>query len=104
MLTGIAVDKVDGVRYLAMMPMLLQQISHPMWTKERGTNILDGAAPFYDTYKTKDGLFMAVYAPSASPLNIAERSNRSSMNLFFEVCSWIRVTYQIDRIRLNGRN
>jgi len=55
---------VDGVRYLAMMPMLLQQISHPLWKKERGMNVLDGGAPFYDTYKTKDGKYMAVYDPS----------------------------------------
>jgi alpha-methylacyl-CoA racemase len=54
---------VDGVRYLAMMPMLLQQISHPLWNKERGMNVLDGGAPFYDTYKTKDGKYMAVYDP-----------------------------------------
>lgn len=30
--------------------------------KERGTNLLDTGAPFYDTYKTSDGKFMAVGA------------------------------------------
>jgi len=30
--------------------------------KERGTNLLDGGAPFYDTYRTKDGRFVAVGA------------------------------------------
>ncbi|MBW3562817.1 MAG: CoA transferase [Actinobacteria bacterium] len=30
------------------------------WTTERGSNLLDGAAPFYDTYATADGGFIAV--------------------------------------------
>ena len=32
------------------------------WPGERGTNLLDGGAPFYDTYETADGGFMAVGA------------------------------------------
>lgn len=32
------------------------------WSAERGTNLLDGGAPFYDTYETADGRFMAVGA------------------------------------------
>lgn len=31
-----------------------------LWGGERGTNALDGGAPFYDTYETSDGKFMAV--------------------------------------------
>jgi len=31
-----------------------------MWEGERGTNILDGGASFYETYETADGGFMAV--------------------------------------------
>lgn len=30
--------------------------------KDRGTNLLDGGAPFYDTYRTKDGRFVSVGA------------------------------------------
>jgi alpha-methylacyl-CoA racemase len=30
------------------------------WTDERGTNILDTGAPFYDVYETADGQWMAV--------------------------------------------
>ncbi len=33
-----------------------------IWQGERGTNGLDSGAPFYDTYKTKDGKFIAVGA------------------------------------------
>ncbi|MFO0988084.1 MAG: CaiB/BaiF CoA-transferase family protein [Alphaproteobacteria bacterium] len=31
-----------------------------IWRDQRGANILDGAAPFYDTYETKDGKFVAI--------------------------------------------
>jgi alpha-methylacyl-CoA racemase len=30
------------------------------WGGERGTNILDTGAPYYDTYETKDGLFISL--------------------------------------------
>ncbi len=33
-----------------------------MWRDERGTNLLDGGAPFYDTYETSDGGHMSVGA------------------------------------------
>ncbi|MBD0859814.1 CoA transferase [Gordonia sp. zg691] len=32
------------------------------WSDDRGTNLLDGGAPFYDTYRTSDGGYMAVGA------------------------------------------
>jgi alpha-methylacyl-CoA racemase len=32
------------------------------WADERGSNVLDGGAPFYDTYETADGRHMAVGA------------------------------------------
>ncbi len=32
------------------------------WVDERGSNLLDGAAPFYDTYTCADGRFLAVGA------------------------------------------
>jgi alpha-methylacyl-CoA racemase len=36
-----------------------------MWASPRGQNMLDGGAPFYDTYETSDGKFMAVGAIEA---------------------------------------
>ena len=30
------------------------------WTEERGTNLLDGGAPFYDVYETRDGKYVAI--------------------------------------------
>jgi alpha-methylacyl-CoA racemase len=35
------------------------------WHDERGDNILDGGAPWYDTYETRDGLYLAVGAIEA---------------------------------------
>ncbi|MFI7194260.1 CaiB/BaiF CoA transferase family protein [Nocardia nova] len=32
------------------------------WSDERGTNIFDGSAPFYDTYECSDGRYVAVAA------------------------------------------
>ena len=32
------------------------------WSDERGTNLLDGGAPFYDTYETADGGYVSVGA------------------------------------------
>lgn len=30
------------------------------WTEARGSNLLDGGAPWYDTYQTQDGQFMSI--------------------------------------------
>lgn len=51
-------NMVDGSAILATMPRL--GLKSQVWGAERGTNMLDGGAPFYDTYETKDGRFMAV--------------------------------------------
>jgi alpha-methylacyl-CoA racemase len=32
------------------------------WNPERGTNLIDGGAPFYDVYRTSDGEFVSVAA------------------------------------------
>lgn len=51
-------NMVDGSAVLASMPRL--GLKTQVWNRERGTNMLDGGAPFYDTYETKDGKYMAV--------------------------------------------
>ena len=33
-----------------------------IWSGSRGRNLLDGGAPFYDTYQTSDGEYLAVGA------------------------------------------
>lgn len=37
-------------------------IAEGWWKQERASNLLDGGAPFYATYRTRDGRFMAVGA------------------------------------------
>ncbi|KAF1918612.1 alpha-methylacyl-CoA racemase [Ampelomyces quisqualis] len=53
-------NMVDGSAVLATMPRL--GLKTDMWKRPRGTNMLDGGAPFYDTYETKDGKYVAVGA------------------------------------------
>jgi alpha-methylacyl-CoA racemase len=51
---------VDGAAYLSTFVYKFRNAG--MWRDERGTNLLDGGAPFYDTYRTKDGQYMSVGA------------------------------------------
>ncbi|WP_185995946.1 CaiB/BaiF CoA transferase family protein [Nocardioides campestrisoli] len=51
---------VDGAGVLVQSLLELRRIG--MWTDERQSNLLDGAAPFYRTYRCSDGRFMAVGA------------------------------------------
>ncbi|KAL9553704.1 hypothetical protein PS6_003788 [Mucor atramentarius] len=50
-----------GTSYLATFPYLMQKYGL-VWEGERGSNMLDGGAHFYETYRTKDNRFMAVGA------------------------------------------
>ena len=49
---------VDGSALL--LTMVYEARNLGLWTLERGTNLLDGGAPFYDVYATSDGGAMAV--------------------------------------------
>jgi alpha-methylacyl-CoA racemase len=51
---------VDGASMLGQMMWSFR--SRGLWADEAGTNILDGGAPYYDTYRTADGGYMAVGA------------------------------------------
>jgi len=51
---------VDGVP--AIMGLLHQWVAQGQWRLQRESNWLDGGAPFYRCYKTKDDLYMAVGA------------------------------------------
>ncbi|KIX09688.1 uncharacterized protein Z518_00769 [Rhinocladiella mackenziei CBS 650.93] len=54
-------NMVDGVSYLGTFPRLLTK--EAMWNAERGTNTLDGGAPYYGCYECKDaGKYMSVGA------------------------------------------
>ncbi len=49
---------VDGTALLSTMLWSLR--AQGMWGDERGANMLDGGAPFYDTYECADGRYVAV--------------------------------------------
>jgi alpha-methylacyl-CoA racemase len=51
---------VDGAALLSQMTLALTAMGE--WRAERGTNLLDGGAPFYDTYACSDGEYVAVGA------------------------------------------
>lgn len=51
---------VDGAAHLT--TMLLGGLAAGTWRNERGVNLLDTGAPFYDVYETADGEWMAVGA------------------------------------------
>lgn len=53
-------NMVDGAGYMASMPRFGTKT--PMWDGKRGENVLDGGCPYYDTYETGDGGWMAVGA------------------------------------------
>ena len=51
---------VDGTVLLSQMTLALRSMG--AWTDDRASNILDGGAPFYDTYACADGGYVAVGA------------------------------------------
>jgi alpha-methylacyl-CoA racemase len=58
--TGQVVDAamVDGAAVLT--AMFHGFMATGMWTEERGTNLLDTGAPFYDVYQTSDGEYVSI--------------------------------------------
>ncbi|MET9512837.1 CaiB/BaiF CoA-transferase family protein [Streptomyces flavidovirens] len=60
--TGQVVDAaiVDGAAHLA--TMIHGMLAAGGWQDRRGSNLLDGGCPFYGTYETSDGQYMAVGA------------------------------------------
>ncbi|MCV7004190.1 CaiB/BaiF CoA transferase family protein [Mycolicibacterium alvei] len=51
---------IDGSSVL--MQMMWSFRSQGLWSDERGTNMLDTGAPYYDTYETSDGRYMSIGA------------------------------------------
>jgi alpha-methylacyl-CoA racemase len=74
----------DGAAHLLAMPMAMQQAG--VWTEQRGTNLLDSGAPFYDVYETADGRWMSVgglepqfYAAMEAVLDLPDLPDRNDM-------------------------
>ncbi|XP_026052027.1 alpha-methylacyl-CoA racemase-like [Carassius auratus] len=51
---------VEGAAYVG--SFMWKSRSLGLWNRPRGENLLDSGAPFYDTYRTSDGKYMAVGA------------------------------------------
>ena len=76
---------VDGASYL--MSPLYTAYASGRWTNERGANLLDSGAHFYDCYRTSDGGWMAVgaiepqfYAQLLDGLGLAEEDLPAQMD------------------------
>ncbi len=70
---------IDGAALLA--TMFSGMAAAGRWNEERGNNGLDGGAPWYDTYETRDGRFVAIganepkfYAELLERLGIAQEA------------------------------
>ena len=68
---------VDGASLL--MTVIHGRMLMGTWTDQRGSNYLDGGAPFYSTYETKDGKYVSIgciegkfYAPMVAALGLRE--------------------------------
>ncbi|KAG9314913.1 CoA-transferase family III [Chiua virens] len=53
-------DMVSGTRYVSSFPLLNAHTSSPYFSAPRGSNILDGGAPFYGVYTCADGKWMSL--------------------------------------------
>ena len=75
----------DGA--LGLMPMIYGLRSGGVWTCARGDNVLDGGAPYYRTYRARDGRYVAVgaietkfYAELLEQLGLQDRVDAKRQN------------------------
>ena len=98
---------VDGAAYL--MGMVYGMRSAGRWQDERGVNILDTGAPWYEVYETKDGKWLAVgaietkfYAELLQRLGLAGRADLPKQ---FDMKRWPELRAAIgDTIRTKTRD
>jgi alpha-methylacyl-CoA racemase len=69
---GVDAAMIDGVGLL--MTMFYEMLPSGAWKAERGANLLDTGAPFYEVYETKDGKFVSLGA--LEPKFFAELVNK----------------------------
>ena len=70
---------VDGAASLA--SIFYGMTASGRWSEQRGGNLLDGGAPFYDTYETADGKYVAIGA--LEPKFFAEMAERIGLDARF---------------------
>ena len=78
---------VDGAAMIT--AMIYSMFNVGIWRDERGANLLDGAAPFYDTYETADGKWISIgsiepqfYAILLDKLGLADDADFTRQNDF----------------------
>src|SRR5690606_32279848 len=104
--TGQVVDAaiVDGTAHLS--SMIHGMLAAGAWQDRRGANLLDGGCPYYGTYETADGRYMAVgalepqfYAEFLRLLGLAEQPGART-----DVSRWPALRTQVaDRFRTRTR-
>jgi len=70
---------VDGAASLA--SIFYGMTASGRWNEQRGSNLLDGGAPFYDTYETADGKYVSIGA--LEPKFFAEMAERIGLDARF---------------------
>lgn len=70
---------VDGAASLA--SIFYGMTASGRWSQQRGDNLLDGGAPFYDTYETADGKYVSIGA--LEPKFFAEMAQRIGLDARF---------------------
>jgi alpha-methylacyl-CoA racemase len=94
---------VDGVASLLAMPLMF--MAQDAWRDERGVNLLDGGAPWYDVYETADGEWLAVgslepqfYAALLAGLELIEVPDRADPRNWPELRALLSARFK-DRTR-----
>ena len=94
---------VDGAASLA--SIFYGMTASGRWNDQRGNNLLDGGAPFYDTYETADGKYVSIGA--IEPKFFAEMAERIGLDRRFvkgqyERTLWPEMRAEMQRL-LRGR-
>jgi len=81
---------------LGLMPMIYGLHAAGLWSLARGENLLDGGAPFYRTYETRDGKYVAVgaieqkfFVALLKKLELQDQVEAARQN---DLATWPRVT------------
>ena len=90
---------VDGASMLA--APTTAWLAAGLWTEDRGSNLIDGGAPFYDTYQTADGGFVAVAC--LEPKFFAEFARLLPLDTRLAERQYDRETWQEMRAAIAGR-
>jgi alpha-methylacyl-CoA racemase len=90
---------VDGAAVL--MSLFHSMRNQGMWSMERGVNLLDSGAPFYDVYRTRDGgwLALACLEPQFYAAWL-ERAGVSQADLpaQYDISGWGRIRAEFERV------